>query len=266
MYEYKVDGKAYEKYRDNTMLFEIKRHPLKAYYAHFHYAVEVCYVLKGSLKFAINGKMMTAEEDDIVFINPREMHQYFQNDDCELYVAIMSEIYSNDCRMDLGPIRFDNLLTNKEVNREIKTIFNECYQNKKTNLFFENKIFANRLYSYLYRNYPLRLQKDDEELLSKILEYVYLNYKENITLASIAKEFSYSLAKISKLFQKEVGIDFRIFINQIRAEKVHIMLHDSRYAEWSLSQIVMECGFISMATFYRSYQRRFNCTPDKRKV
>lgn len=266
MYEYQFDGKSYEKYRDNTTLFEIKRHISKGYYAHFHYAVEVCYVLRGVLKISINGKMMTVEENDIVFINPREMHQYFPNEECELYVVIMSDFYSQDYTMELGAIRFNNLLQNKHLNIKIKELFDQCYENRKRNLLFENKIFVNQLYSYLYRNYSLKEQTGNEPFLGKILEYIYEHYKEEITIKSLAEEFAYSPTFISKIFQQEIGVDFRVFVNEIRAERVHIMLNDSKYSEWGLSQIVMECGFVSMATFYRSYQRRFNCTPERRKI
>ena len=115
MYEYQHDGKTYEKYRDSMMLFEIKKHLVKAYYAHFHYAVEICYVLSGELEYAINGRRQKAKQDEIVFINPGEIHQYFHDDSCELYVVIMSEIYSQDYTMQFGSIRFNNLLQNKKI-------------------------------------------------------------------------------------------------------------------------------------------------------
>ena len=266
MYEYQFDGKTYEKYRDTVMLFEIKKHSVEPYYAHFHYAVEVCYVLKGELECAINGRKQLAKQGDVLFINPGEMHQYFQNKTCELYVVIMSEIYSKDYTMEFGPLCFNNLLQNKEVNEKIKELFDECYESRENSHFFEKKLFANQLYRYLFYNYPLKERTGNELLLGKILEYIYAHYKDEISIKTLSEEFAYSPTLISKIFQQEVGVDFRVFINDIRAEMVHIMLHDSKYNEWTLSQIVMECGFISMATFYRSYQRRFQCTPVKRKL
>lgn len=264
MYEYQFDGKTYEKYRDSLMLFEIKKHSVKSYYAHFHYAVEVCYVIKGELEYAINGRKQIAKQDEIVFINPGEMHQYFQDDSCELYVVIMSELYSQDYTLQFGSVHFSNLLQNKEVNKKIKLLLDECYKKRKDNYFFENKIFANSLYSYIFRNYPLKEQSNNDLLLNKILEYIYTHYQEQITIKEISQALGYSAPSISKIFQQDIGVDFRAFINDIRAERVHIMLNDSKYNEWSLSRIVTDCGFVSLATFYRSYQRRFNTTPERK--
>lgn len=264
MYQYQFDGKAYEKYRDGNMLFEIKRHSVKSYYAHFHYAVEICFVLKGSFEYSINGKKGRADEGELVFINPGEMHEYFENNDCELYVVIMSELYSADYIAEFGPVHFDNRLGNLAVNAKLKELFDECFENRGTNCFFENKIFVNRMYSLLYRNYTATEKTGRELFLNKLLEYIYTNYKENITVEKLAKEFSYSAVTIAKLFQQEIKVDFRVFINNIRADMVHKMLKDVKYKDWSLAQIVMECGFVSLATFYRSYKRRFGCTPEKK--
>ena len=87
--------------------------------------------------------------------------------------------------------------------------------------------------------------------------------KENITVKTLAEQFSYSTEAISKLFQKEIKIDFRVFVNNVRADAANKMLNDTNYKDWPLSQIAMECGFVSFATFYRSYKRRFSCLPMK---
>ena len=263
MYEYSSDGKVYEKYRDQSSLFEIKRHNVKQYYAHFHYAVEVCFVLSGSFEYSINGKKGKASEGEIVFVNPGELHEYFASENCRVYVVIMSEIYSADYCMEFGPVSFDNLLTNQAVNAKIKQCFDECFKNRQECSFLENKIFANKLYVLLHRNYSMKAQTKNELFLNKILEYIYSHYKENITEKTLAEQFSYSTEAISKLFQKEIKIDFRVFVNNVRADAANKMLNDTNYKDWPLSQIAMECGFVSFATFYRSYKRRFSCLPTK---
>ena len=264
MYKYEYDGKVYEKYRDGAMLFDIKRHKVKGYYTHFHYAVEICYVIKGSFEYSVNGKRGVARQGDIVFINPGEMHQYFESENCEVYVMIMSEQYSSDYTVDFGKISFSTLLDNKEVNKKVKIILDEGFKSWKTNYFFENKILANQLYSILKRGYPETEKTKNALLLNKILEYIYSHYNEPLTLERLAEEFSYSSIYIAKLFQKEVHVDFRVFINSVRADMVHEKMKDASYREWSVAQIAMECGFVSLATFYRSYKRRFGCSPGRR--
>ena len=142
----------------------------------------------------------------------------------------------------------------------------EYYLTQKTNYFMENKIFANRLYSLVCRNYPFKTRDQSDFLLNKILEYVYTNYKEDLTIERVAEHFSYSKVTISKLFQQKVKVDFRVFLNNVRADMVHRMMHDPKYKEWQLLQLVEECGFNSAATFYRSYKRRYGVLPNADRV
>ena len=125
MYDYKVEDSSYEKYRDNTLLFEIKKHTVKNYYAHFHYATEICCVRKGEFYFKINGQKKHATAGDVVYFNPGEIHQYYENDDCEVIIAIMSKEYSDDLKVDYKDSYFENLLTNHEVNSKVIGMFDD---------------------------------------------------------------------------------------------------------------------------------------------
>jgi YesN/AraC family two-component response regulator len=263
MYEYQYDGKAYEKYRDDSLKFDIKRHEVKSYYSHFHYAVELCYVIKGSFEYSVNGQKGRASQGDIVFIKSGEMHEYYESENCEVYVMIMSELYSADYAMEFSGTSFATLLDNKEVNKKVKKLLDEGFKTWKNNYFLENKILANRLYSILKRGYPETERVKRGLFLNKILEYIYSHYKENLTLERLAEEFSYSPVAVAKLFQKEIKVDFRVFVNNVRAEMVNKKMKDAQYKDWPLAQIVMECGFVSLATFYRSYKRSFGHAPDR---
>ncbi len=264
MYEYD-DKKIYEKYRDEERLFEIKKHTVGNFYPHFHFATEICCVRSGGFDYIINGKRGRAEAGDIVFINSGETHQYFESDSCEVTVAVMSEIYSGDFIYEFGEAGFATRLTDRKVNEQIFKLADEFYLTQKTNCFLENKIFANKVYALLCRNYPLSKRDKNDVLLSNILKYIYDNYKNRITLETVAEQFSYSPVTVSRLFQQKIGVDFRVFVNGVRASKAQQMLFSADYKDWNVIQIAMECGFTSVATFYRSYKRRFGCLPDKDK-
>ncbi len=265
MYDYQNDGMMYEKYRDGELLFEIKKHKVKDYYTHFHFATEICCVRSGGFDYAVNGNKGRVEEGDILFVNSGEVHQYFENEDCEVTIVIMNESYSADFMQEFGDVAFDNVLKNREVNAQIFRLLDEHYEKQKDSLFIENKIFANQVYSLLCRNYAVYKRDKSDTLLGEILKYIYKNYNNPITLESVAELFAYSKATISKLFQQKVNVDFRIFVNNIRADRARQMLHDSTYKNWDIISIALECGFSSAATFYRTYKRCFGCPPDRDK-
>lgn len=264
-YQYTNDGMIYEKYRDDEFLFEIKKHKVEDYYAHFHFATEICCVRSGYFDCVVNGKMRRAVAGDIFFINSGEVHQYLENEDCKVTIAIMSEIYSADFTQEFQDDAFDNVLQNHEVNAQIFALFEEYYEKQKNTFFIENKIFANQMYSILRRNYPVYKRDKNDSLLGEILKYIYKNYANPITLTTIAEHFCYSKVTISKLFQQKVNVDFRIFVNNIRADRVRRMIRDSAYKNWDIISIALECGFASSATFYRTYKRCFGCSPEQEK-
>ncbi len=262
-YQYTYNGMMYEKYRDGEFLFEIKKHPVGDYYAHFHFATEICCVRSGWFDYVINGKRGRAEAGDIFFVNADEVHQYIGNGACEVTIAIMSELYSADFRQEFGDVAFDNVLRDHAVNEQIFKLFDELYAKQEKSLFIEKKIFSNQVYGILKRNYPTYKRDKSDSLLGEILKYIYKNYANSITLDSIAELFSYSKVTISKLFQQKVNVDFRVFVNNIRADRAREMLHDNAYKNWDVVSIALECGFASAATFYRTYKRCFGCTPEQ---
>ena len=52
-------------------------------------------------------------------------------------------------------------------------------------------------------------------------------------------------------------VDLRVFINDIRVQRAMEMWDDPQNYGKSIHEIAAQCGFSSMATFYRSYERNF---------
>ena len=63
---------------------------------------------------------------------------------------------------------------------------------------------------------------------------------------------------LSKKLKKHINIDLRVFISDIRVQRAVEMLDDPQNYGTSINQIAAKCGFSSMATFYRSYERNYS--------
>ena len=63
---------------------------------------------------------------------------------------------------------------------------------------------------------------------------------------------------MAKKLSKAINIDFRTFVNEVRAQKVIQMQADPKNKDMKLFDIISYCGFNSPATFYRSYKNYFN--------
>ena len=96
---------------------------------------------------------------------------------------------------------------------------------------------------------------------SEIYEYIYEHYAEELTLNSLARQFCVTPNYLSKRLSQYIGIDLRIFINDIRTEKAMQMLDDPAYSGKSLREISALCGFQCVETFYKVRKRNYSYQP-----
>ena len=121
--------------------------------------------------------------------------------------------------------------------------------------FLRKKAYADLIFSEVIENYGCVTKTKDKERINQFLIYLYENYAKDITLQSCAEKFHYAKNSFSHLFSKYVGMDFRLFLNNIRAEKAYSLLHSPENKDRTVLEIALQCGFQSEATFYRAYKR-----------
>lgn len=96
------------------------------------------------------------------------------------------------------------------------------------------------------------------ERLNRILNYIYDNYSEKITLETIAEKEYLSKYYISHLFTEELNMSFKSYLTLARVEIAHYMLISTDYP---LTKISEQCGFSSIRSFRQSYIKYTGVTP-----
>ena len=99
--------------------------------------------------------------------------------------------------------------------------------------------------------------RQNKDIVTQVVEYIYDHYQEKITLETLSEKFYVSPKALSKKIKKRINGDLRVFVNDIRVQRAMEMWDDPRNYGKSINQIAAQCGFSSMATFYRSYERNF---------
>lgn len=102
------------------------------------------------------------------------------------------------------------------------------------------------------------MPRQDSEIVTEIVQYIYDHYQENITLESLGKVFYMSPKVLSNKLKKRLNVDLRVFVNDIRVQMVIQLRNDPQYKDKTLQQIATSCGFNCMSTFYRSYERNYS--------
>lgn len=94
-------------------------------------------------------------------------------------------------------------------------------------------------------------------LYAQIIYYMHMHYSENITLASLAKEFHYNETYLCNIL-KENGVSFLDLLHEIRVYHACDLLLTG---DLPVNEVGFQVGFDSTETFYRSFKKLRNLSP-----
>lgn len=102
-------------------------------------------------------------------------------------------------------------------------------------------------------------QKRDERLKNAVVRYVEENYGDpNLNVSTIADHLGVSQSYLSTQFKRQTGINASDYMHVVRIRHAKEMMSD---ASLSLMVIAKQAGYISDATFIRSFKKYEGITP-----
>lgn len=104
------------------------------------------------------------------------------------------------------------------------------------------------------------VKNNSPELYPAVLNYINLNYSQNITVDSIARHFSYSRSTISHLFKKNNEKSISEYINFLRLKEAALMLSSS---SMSITQIALASGFSDPNYFSSVFKKYYSVSPQE---
>ena len=94
--------------------------------------------------------------------------------------------------------------------------------------------------------------------VKKSLNYIDLNYRDNISLTSVANYLNINKSYFSALFKRETGKTFSQVLNEIRVEKSKFFLVNTNM---SMLEIALSCGFNNQNYFNISFKKVLGMSP-----
>ena len=95
--------------------------------------------------------------------------------------------------------------------------------------------------------------------INRVLAYVERHLADDLSLAVLARESCFSPFHFHRIFQAIVGETPVDFVKRVRLERAALMLiHNPRR---TITEIAIECGFSSSATFSRAFSEAFETSP-----
>lgn len=271
-----------QKSQKHALLVQVDEMPYFYSQLHYHPEFQITAIVKGE-GFLYAGNAMTAFVEGDVFIVGSNVPHLFQN----------SGIYHSEASPGVKGIslffdefsfgqqffaikemqRLSELLG--ESNRVIKVadehkelLFNRIISTPKLQderlviTFLEilsllqqsDKNYLNSAY------YKLTMNTHEGGRLSKVLDYTFQNYKEDIKIEQIAQVASLSRSQFSNFFKLHTRKTYIQFVNELRIEKACIALRNNRF---TIEQICYEVGFHNVSNFFRHFKKIKGTTPSQ---
>ena len=96
--------------------------------------------------------------------------------------------------------------------------------------------------------------------INRVIDYIRENLDRQVKLEELAKVACFSEFHFHRIFGAVSGETLNSFTNRLRLEKAARLL---RYSGRSLTDIALDCGFSSSATFSRAFRSGYDTSPSQ---
>lgn len=231
---------------------------------HWHESLEIIYVIEGSLEITTANENILLSSGDLAVIGGSSLHgtKSLSQNLCHQCLHIKYDFL-------VKYLNFDKLSSKifkvKDISKFLFYYKNVIQYLEKTDDISKMKYHANILLLLTAIVEDGNFSNGNEinskvnDLIHKIIYYINLNYKENITLNSIAKYFGYTPQNIALLFKKNVGKTVYNYLTEIRLENAMYLLVNSKK---NVIEIALECGFPNEMAFINKFKLKYKTTPN----
>lgn len=232
------------------------------YRTHIHEHIEILYVFEIGQHINIDGKDYEVQKGQAAIIFPNVVHTYYRNEfrNADQVIILCPPILFKGIFPDFinfhpaSPVIAD-------LDDVVRLAFHEILSCSE---FAEQLAWTMMILSRLLKKITLKHKKAApvDNLTKKIITYIAQNFRNDITLDSLAKEFSISKYYISHTFSDKIKISLPNYLSLIRAEYAASQI---RSTNEPISNIGINAGFSSQSTFNRAFRRIYCMTPSEYK-
>ncbi len=226
---------------------------------HLHTSAELLYIEKGSASLTIGALEYSLVIGDFALIMPSMLH-------CITPTSENTSVYVINCKGDVIPDiikRYTGLRPASPVLRALDV--------PKTLLYALSAISAerDRYVAFAWANLMFTIVTSGlrfaeihdgvtSELSNRVLSYLGLHYREQVSLDDLAEVMGVSRFHLSHLFSNKLGIGFKEYMNNLRVEYAKGLL---RSTDDPISEICTASGFENQRTFNRVFRDNTGASP-----
>ena len=262
------------------MYVELEKEPGRSVGWHWHDALEIDYVLSGTVDILFLDQECRMQKGDAAFINADVVHAFRMAPGVEHCKTISQLFY--------GEFLSGGITTGMHEKYMLPVIGNPNLQFEKFDLQHdgyavdrirkaidvcdrEPEGYEFSLRTSLTDVWMYMLQKDndliknsqkksqtDSNRMKEMLEYIHLHYSEKVPVESIASAASISTRECTRCFLRTIGTAPMQYLNQYRLEQAMRMIMQT---EDKIITIAEQCGFSTESYFGKCFFDKNGCSP-----
>jgi AraC-like DNA-binding protein len=232
---------------------------------HDHYVIEL--VVNGVDSFYCDGNNYTATNNQLVLINPGEVHTGNTVSDTPLhyYSLYPDKVALQQVASLLGislPHDFcfqRSLLDQSLLTEKFLLLFNSF--NSTNSLLQQQELFLDCMYELLqpahYNQQQSLIADKKDSRVQLLIDFIRSHYKEDISLQQLADRVSLNPFHLARLFKKSVGVSPYDYLLIIRAERAKQLLKQG----FKVQDAATASGFYDASHFNRMFYKIAGISP-----
>lgn len=254
---------------------------------HWHYFMEIIYMLDGSAEMMSGGKRYILEEGDMILFHPKAVHSIYALDgQLPRYAVLKFDINTLNITPNYAP-KFRSIFFSAEKNGmniffkadsntvpEAAKIFESCVNEMRTQRYGFDLAVKAELYRLLigiirvWNNDGFSVDseafsEDSRSDIYNITEYIDENMNNEIKVSDIAEKCGMSYSYFAKRFSAVYGRTCKEYIEALRVSKVEEFLI---FTDFDLNYISQETGFSDCSHMIKCFRRFNGITPKQFRV
>lgn len=238
---------------------------------HRHDETEFCVCLEGNSKWQILGQLYEVSPGDFLILNPNTLHEIKgkEKGSTFIFVQFSYEIF-NAIFPEIKNLIFDQSVVgeNKDILKTSLIEFSKQYFVSSQKDFFKvlsglfalfDKVLHNVSHHYMnlkeQTSYNFKMER-----ISRLVDFVEKNFKQNITLSDFAINEGISLAYASRFIKENLNMTFQDYVKELRFnEAKKLMLLKNK----NLSTISFEAGFSDPRYLKEVFEEKLAMSPSE---
>lgn len=251
------------------------------YEQHFHSAVEAILPMKGEVTVCAAEEEYHVQAGEVIIIPAGCTHSLHMGEgsERELLLYEMNGVFTLKEFSALRQMMAKPIFLNEghPCQERVREIFMELIRVHRSGALLRNMrnyALLLEIYALLGENYlttsataaemnSLQRHLSGEDAFNRALDHLNKNYMDDMTLDNLAAYAGFSRYTLSRMFRQHTGSTFTQYLSKRRVDMAMELLASTRLP---ITQVALQCGFNSIATFNRVFREVKGCTPTQYRV